>query len=236
MASQPISLVLLPGLDGTGLVFEPLLKALPKTIDPQVVRYPADKPLSFQEHVDFARQQLPAGKKFVLLAESFSGPIGLQLLADPPGNMVGAIFVATFDRYPRPFLLDAIQYLPQKLLLTLFTTTPLGRFFCLGSASSAALKVFRSAIRSVSQEAISRRLQILRTLPPPPEVSNSLPCLYLQASHDRLVPDRALKYLQRQLPQLQAQRLNGPHIVLLAQPEAGAKAIDDFISQLAEAI
>ena len=51
------TLVLLPGLDGTGMIFEPLLTHLPEEIDAQVVRYPVDRPMSFQEHVDFAREQ-----------------------------------------------------------------------------------------------------------------------------------------------------------------------------------
>ena len=71
MTSQQTSLILLPGLDGTGLVFEPLLKHLPATIEPVFVRYPGDTPMSFQEHIDFAGARLPDDKPFVLLAESF---------------------------------------------------------------------------------------------------------------------------------------------------------------------
>lgn len=225
---------MLPGLDGTGLVFGPLLEQLPQAIEPLVVRYPTDKIMSFEEHVAFARKKLPDNKPFVLLAESFSGPIGLQLLADPPENMLGAIFVATFDRYPSPFLLDALQHLPQKFFLKLFTATPLGRFFCLGTASSDAVNIFRKALDSVKRETLSQRLKILGTLPPPPEISDEIPCLYLQASHDRLVPDRAAIRLQKHLPQLQLEQLDGPHIILLARPEVGAKAITDFITPLAE--
>ncbi|HKJ29840.1 MAG TPA: hypothetical protein VKA22_06480, partial [Desulfuromonadales bacterium] len=72
MTSHQTTLVMLPGLDGTGLVFDPLLEHLPEEIEVQVVRYPADRVMSFQEHVDFARKQLPRKKPFVLLAESFS--------------------------------------------------------------------------------------------------------------------------------------------------------------------
>ena len=111
---KKITLVMLPGLDGTGLVFDPLLSHLPDNINPQVVRYPADTALSFQEHVEFARKKLPKKEPFVLLAESFSGPIGLQLLDKPPANLIGVIFVATFARYPSPFLLDVGIYLPQN--------------------------------------------------------------------------------------------------------------------------
>ncbi len=229
------TLLLLPGLDGTGLVFEPLLTHLPEELETQVVRYPVDRPLSFQKHVDFARKQLPKKKPFVLLAESFSGPIGLQLLTEPPSNLIGVIFVATFAHYPSPFLLDAGRFLPQGLLLKLFSTTLFSRFFCLGGASGDAVNIFQKALASVKLNVLSQRLQILAELPPPPETTFSGPCLYLQASKDRMVPSRAVAPLQKHLPQLQVEQVSGPHIILLAQPEAGARLISDFIATLTEA-
>ena len=230
--AKQTTLVMLPGLDGTGLIFEPLLKHLPAEIDAQVVRYPADRPLSFQEHVDFARKQLPKKKPFVLLAESFSGPVGLQLLAEPPRNLIGVIFVATFAHHPSPFLLDAGRFLPQGLLLKLFSTTLFSRFFCLGGASGDAINIFREALESVKLKVLSQRLKILSELPPAPDTAFSEPCLYIQASNDRMVSSRAVMPLQKHLPQLQVEQLSGPHIILLAQPEKGAQIISDFIATL----
>lgn len=228
------TLLLLPGLDGTGMVFDPLLTHLPAEIEAQLVRYPSDRLMSFQEHVAFARKQLPRKKPFVLLAESFSGPIGLQLLADPPGNLIGVIFVATFAHYPCPFWLDAGRILPQGLLQNLFSSPLFSRFFCLGGASADAVRLFRKALKSVNLNVLSQRLQILAELPPPPDTTFSGPCLYIQASNDRLVSSRAVAPLQRHLPQLQVENIHGPHIVLLAKPERGARLISDFIASLAE--
>jgi pimeloyl-ACP methyl ester carboxylesterase len=228
------TLLFLPGLDGTGLVFEPLLAHLPAEIDARVVRYPVDRVMSFQEHVDFARQQFPSKRPFVLLAESFSGPIALHLLAEPPGNLIGVIFVATFAHYPSPFLLDASRLMPQGLLLKLFSTTLLSRFFCLGGASVDAVKLFCTALASVQLNVLPNRLQLLADLPPSPDATFSGPCLYIQASNDRLVSSRALAPLQRHLPQLRVEKIHGPHIVLLAQPETGAGLISGFVATLTE--
>lgn len=232
MTTQKIILVLLPGLDGTGLVFEPLLGYLPGEIVPQVVRYPCDRPLSLQEHIDFARKELPRDRPFVLLAESFSGPVGVQLLAAPPENLLGVIFVATFVRSPSPLLLKLGRYFPPRLLRSLFSTTLLSRFFCLGRAPVESVALFRRALQSASLSVMARRLRILAELPPPPATTFARPCLYLQADHDRLVPPAAAKDLQGSLPQLQVKRLAGPHIILLARPEAGARVISDFIFQV----
>lgn len=229
------TLLLLPGLDGTGLVFEPLLAQLPAGIDAQVVRYPADRPMSFQEHVDYARSQLPTERPFVLLAESFSGPVALQLLAGAPANLIGVMFVATFARYPRPFLLDAGQHLPQSLLLKIFSTALFSRCFCLGGASADAVGLFRRALSSVKLSVLSRRLQILAELPPPPQLDFTKPSLYLQAGSDRLVPARATRPLQELLPQLQVVVVPGPHILLLAHPARGARLISEFIARVTAA-
>lgn len=223
---------MLPGFDGTGLVFEPLLKHLPATIEPVIVRYPGDKPMSLQGHIDFARARLPEEKPFVLLAESFSGPIGLQMLADPPANLIGVVFVATFARYPKPFLLDLARHLPQGPLVKLFATTLLCRFFCLGSADCEAVALFQKALTSVDLAVLSQRLQILAELPPPPATSYSGPCLYLQAGRDRLVPQRAASRLRDHLPQMQMSQIAGPHIILLARPDAGARIISNFIENI----
>jgi pimeloyl-ACP methyl ester carboxylesterase len=229
MTAGATTLVMLPGLDGTGLLFEPLIRCLPEEVSPLVVRYPVDRPMSFQEHVAYARGHLPADRPFVLLAESFSGPISLQLLAEPPDNLLGVIFVATFARPPRPFLVDAACHLPQALLLKLVATPPVSRFLCLGRAPVDAIALFRRAMLSVKLNVLSRRLQILAELPPPPDTPYTGPALYLQASRDRLVPPRAVEALAGHLPQLVVKNLSGPHIILLAQPVSGAGLISDFI-------
>ena len=80
-AKKSLTLVLLPGLDGTGLLFEPLLAALPSSIRTQVVAYPPDQSLSLAEYAALVRKLLPKGD-VVLLAESFSGLVALSLLVE----------------------------------------------------------------------------------------------------------------------------------------------------------
>ena len=43
----PPTLVLLPGMDGTGTLFEPLLQALGQHWPVQVLHYPGDQPLGY---------------------------------------------------------------------------------------------------------------------------------------------------------------------------------------------
>jgi pimeloyl-ACP methyl ester carboxylesterase len=232
LGSNMTTLLLLPGLDGTGMIFAPLLAQFPAGIEAKVVNYPVDRVMSFQEHVAYASKHFPHKKPFVLLAESFSGPIGLQLLASPPDNLAGAILVATFAHYPRPFLLDASGYIPQSLILKMFSTALFCRYFCLGGAPSGTVNLFRKALLSVKLSVLSHRLKILSELPPAPDLKFTKPILYIQASNDRLVPTQAVLPLQKILPQLRVEQLPGPHIILLTQPEKGARLISNFIAMV----
>ena len=65
------TLVLLPGMDGTGELFFPLTDALGADIPTKIVRYP-DLALDYREHEEFVRERLPRDGAFVVLGESFS--------------------------------------------------------------------------------------------------------------------------------------------------------------------
>lgn len=54
----PCVLVLLPGMDGTGELFAPLIEALRPDVTAVVVRYP-DLPLDYAAHTAFALERLP---------------------------------------------------------------------------------------------------------------------------------------------------------------------------------
>jgi len=48
-------LVLLPGMDGTGILFEPLLNVLPREWEPIVVRYPPDEARGYDELLEVVK-------------------------------------------------------------------------------------------------------------------------------------------------------------------------------------
>ena len=77
------ALVLLPGMDGTGDLFAPLLSALPPALRTIVVRYPCDRPLAMPNWRR-TRARAPQDQPFVLLGESFSGPIAAAIAARRP--------------------------------------------------------------------------------------------------------------------------------------------------------
>lgn len=91
-------LVILPGMDGTGFGLDPFISALGAEMSTDIVRYPVDKPLGYSELVDFVRPRLPVDEPYILLGESFSGPIALKLAAEQPQALVGVVLAASFAR------------------------------------------------------------------------------------------------------------------------------------------
>src|SRR5438552_16171249 len=103
-------LVLLPGLDGTGRLFDPLLEILPADFTASVVSWPTDQSLSFNQLESFVREALPADKPFAIVAESFSGPLAVMIAASSPHNLRALILSASFISNPLPPALRSLRY------------------------------------------------------------------------------------------------------------------------------
>src|SRR5580693_2333139 len=97
-------LIILPGLDGTGARITPFLREMERAVPVRVLGYPPDQPLGYAELESLVRQGLPQGERYVLLAESFSGPIAIRVAADPPPGLAGLILCGTFAKNPFPWL------------------------------------------------------------------------------------------------------------------------------------
>jgi alpha-beta hydrolase superfamily lysophospholipase len=115
---MPCTAVLLPGLDGTGEQFAPLIDALGPDVPTVVVRYP-DAPLDYEAHEQIAASALPRDRPYILLGESFSGPIAISLAAQFPRGLLGCILCASFVKTPRRIL---------RLALPLLGLMPLSEF------------------------------------------------------------------------------------------------------------
>ncbi len=112
------TIIFLPGLDGTGISFEPLAQVLPLDVNVKVIRYPRDGFLSFEETVRYAMDQIPPDTEDgIVLAESFSGPVAIALVGSGRLRAKCLILCSTFAKSPRPALMKVFSYLPLELLI-----------------------------------------------------------------------------------------------------------------------
>ena len=224
-----VALVLLPGLDGTGLLFANFAASFGSDVKVIVASYPTDAALGYRELEPVARSFLPKDQPFFLLGESFSGPIAIAIAASRPPGLLGLILCCSFTRTPRP-LLSALRSL---LSVVPIAAVPLGlvSFFLLGRFSSPALRqslaeslalVSPSVLRARGREALSV------------DVSASLsrvdvPVLYLRASEDRVVPVSASELVASIALQIKVLEFAAPHFLLQVLPSPVASQVAEFM-------
>jgi pimeloyl-[acyl-carrier protein] methyl ester esterase len=224
-----MKIILLPGLDGTGVLFKPFIDALPNYIDTLIIKYPSNEELSYSELVNFVVDQLP-NEKFVLLGESFSGPIAYQVALLKPENVASVIFVATFLSSPRNFLLKLSSFLPTNFILSLPIPDFIIKSFLLGESSGLeAVSLFKQSIKQVSPRILSFRLQEIAKLSNVHQLCG-INSIYIQASNDRLVPNYCVKDFKAMFKNLKIFTINGPHFILQANPVASAEIVANEIS------
>lgn len=223
-------LALLPGLDGTGLLFDPLLAELPAQLDPLVVRYPEDPSASLSDLVDAAAKTLSDGGPWVLVAESFSGPIVGRLIVDRPDlQIAGVVFCASFLAPPRRWLLTLLRFAPLATVFGLPMPGWLLRLLCLGrEASQDAVTLTRKALTRAGAEVLAARLRLLAGLP---AFSHSIavPCQYIRPTADRLVPVSSMRNLAGHCQRIETVHVRGGHFILQARPAPCARHIVDLM-------
>ena len=224
-------LVLLPGLDGTGKLFVEFLKALDLGTSAQVVSYPPDIPLGYDELEPLVRAALPTRGRFVILGESFSGPLAIRIAAHPPPALVGLILCVTFASNPYPHLAWArglAALLPLKSLPR-WLRAPL----MWGSASpSKAPRQSERAMAGVDAAVIRRRIAALLSVDETAALAKiSVPTLVLCATGDRVISKAASMRLMHGIRHAQRLDVDGPHLLLKTRPKECAAAVLNFIRE-----
>jgi len=226
-----VTLVLLPGMDGTGQLFAPFLAALGCEIDVKVVRYPNREPLGYAELEAVARAVLPEGP-FVLLGESFSGPIAIALAASGSPHLKGLVLCCSFARNPRP-LFSGLRSLVGVLPVAAAPIGVLSRLL-LGRFETPELRAaFGKALEQVSPAALRARLRSVLTFDVSAQLrASTVPTLYLQATCDRVVPAAASQLVSNLKPSTRVVQFDAPHFLLQAASVEAARVVGEFVHEV----
>lgn len=224
-----VALVLLPGLDGTGLLFADFATSFGPEVKVIVAAYPKDIPLDYSELEPIARSFLPQDQPFFLLAESFSGPIGISISASAPPGLLGLVLCCSFASNPVPALALSRPLLGIVPLSVL--PIPLLGFFLLGRfASPARLGALAKALALVSAPVLRARARAVLAV----DVSGLLPMvrvpvLYLRASEDRVVSRSSSDLVAAMAPQCEVVDFIAPHFLLQVSPSRVATDVTEFM-------
>jgi pimeloyl-ACP methyl ester carboxylesterase len=234
-ATRSPHLVLLPGLDGTGKLFAPFLNVLNSSVRAVVVAYPTDQPLGYEALdtlVSGVLDALPGEQPFVLLGESFSGPLAIRIAARAPKGLVGLILCATFAKNPFPWLGWArplAVYAPVKSLPR-WVRAPL----MWGSlAPDRAPTQMERAMSGVSAAVVRQRIAALLEVDATQALRRiQIPVLVLRARGDRVLPRAATRWLVKNLAHAQLIEIDAPHLLLQTRPTECAGAVLRFLRGL----
>ncbi|UHQ20201.1 alpha/beta hydrolase [Lysobacter sp. KIS68-7] len=221
------ALVVLPGLDGTATMLSAFADAARSHFSSvQVIAYPRDRALGYRALEELVRAKLPIAGAFVLLGESFSGPVAMSIAGNPPAGLVGLVLSTTFSKAPIPLLAPLASFAafaPVRLPTALLSWFLLGRWSTPELRSSLA-----SALALVSPTVLrSRAAAALRADASASLGAISIPVLYLRATQDRLLPATTIGSITAAIPHASVVDIPGPHLLLQAAPERAAKVIAD---------
>jgi pimeloyl-ACP methyl ester carboxylesterase len=233
MSAQP-KIVLLPGMDGTGELFAPFLAVAPAGFEVQIVRYPSDEPLGYAALVERVWTGLPSGgERFALVAESFSGPIALEIAARAPEGLFGVVLVASFAENPYPRLARVVEPFARASTFDLPMPLVAVRHLMLGEDSTPEIaKSVREVIRGVDPEVLATRAREVLVVDAKKALAKvQVPTLFLGGAEDRLLPPTLADDLAKVLPSIERVTIAGPHLLLQRSPKAAADVIGEFLGR-----
>jgi pimeloyl-ACP methyl ester carboxylesterase len=220
------SFVLLPGLDGTGKLFDRLLAVIGGSHTCTVVRYP-ESAASLNDLVAFARTAIAQVDYSVVIAESFSGVVLARLLSERKTRIRAAVFAASFMETPRRYLLCGALRVPETVARVAMAAVI--KHFCVSRCNDAGLReeIFR-VVDSVPYRTLLMRLALLRDLEER-VIETVVPVLALQAAGDRVLDGSARDSIRRRIPGARIEMVEGPHLLLQAEAAECWRVIENFV-------
>ncbi len=215
-------IVLVPGIDGTALLFYRQVPLLARAFDVVAFPLPDDPDASMDDLVDDLHRLITevSDQGAILVGESFGGALAMSTALAHPDDVEGLVILNSF-----PWLAQRLQIWAAPLALRMIPwfAMPLVRRFTesrihSAHASDDDLAEFHERSRSIGRRGYIRRLEVLRHYDVRAELGSiEAPTLFLAADQDRLVPSvRWARYMADRVPNAELEILEGyGHVCLI---------------------
>jgi pimeloyl-ACP methyl ester carboxylesterase len=169
---------------------------------------------------------------YVVVGESFSGPIAVFLAARNLPGLLGIILVATFIKPP---YFSFLKYLPWTFIFTMarplyksiIALSPFAKGNILRAASVELLKV--------KPRVLAARVNAALTVDATGSLEETkIPVAYLRARYDLVVPPWNLKKIIAIKPTTEVISFNCQHFLLQSVPHAAWQTIDNLCRKFAD--
>ena len=226
--------ILLPGLDGTGRLFEQLLDVIPRTVQVMPISFPTDQVLGYRELHDYVRQKLPDANPYILIAESFSGPLAVQLASTGLYNLKALVLCATYLCRPITQIKSAMARVANRFVFEFQPPEwPIKHYLLGPDAPKELVQQFNSVISLVKPKVLSERVRIALEVNVREEFSRvSIPVLWISATLDNLIDWRRSERQVADKSNVCVKRVASPHLVLQRRSAEVVQCMNEFIKNL----
>jgi pimeloyl-ACP methyl ester carboxylesterase len=225
-----LPIVLLPGLNGTARLLEDVRSRLAVKRPAVIIDYPTDRKLGYGELADLVRGRLPEGR-FVVLGESFSGPIAIEIAAALPERVAGLILAVSFARSPLP-----VGGSLARAWLSLRMPRPRWAMAAglMGSQGTPELsRTLAETLATVPNEVAAFRVGEAIGIDKTARLTEiACPVLYIVGKRDWLLGRRPMLDVQRLAKQCEVAEIDGPHMLLATHAQEAAEVIERFCAKL----
>jgi pimeloyl-ACP methyl ester carboxylesterase len=224
-----VKYLLLPGLDGTGKLFEPFVAQAPLGASCSVVSYPADRELAYPECAELVMANSIPKEPFVIIAESYSGPVAVLVASARPSALAGVVLCNTFVFRAA---WRGFSYLPWAFLFRLpLTQFSVGLHLTGFKHASRLVDSIRAANGPVLPGVRASRLRSALNVDVRNQLAGlSVPVAYLRGIHDRLVFSGCVRQVVSARPITTVARIPGPHLLLQVEPQRSWQEVSSFVS------
>lgn len=226
--SRNVTVILMPGLDGTGELFHDFLRACPPVFSPRVITYPRDELQTFDHVVSQIADTLDRNYKSLLIAESFSGPYAISLAHAASDRLMGVILCNSFVTSPIPAIVRLVP------LSVVFRVPPpewaIRRYLVGEDASDDVIARVKSTLRTVPPHIVAGRVKTVLGIDVRRKLREcTVPVRYIRGTEDRLVPERSVGEILNLRPGVAVSRIAGPHFLLQVAPAQAWVAVQEFL-------
>ena len=224
-----MKIVLLPGLDGTEMLFKELIKYLPKGIKYQVINLDTLSGSSYpQQAVEVARKI--DGENFLLVAESYSGRIAYKICLILGKKIKKVVFLASFISPPSHTSKATILFSSAFFKENTFLSWGIRIFGFNFANKPQAIKSVFDSLAKTEKNKLRARLQNIASLDIP-DTKTNLNAIYIRPSHDLLVSNRCVKAIERVFRKTQITEIKGGHFIAQSNPRQCAQIIYNASTQ-----
>jgi pimeloyl-[acyl-carrier protein] methyl ester esterase len=222
--------ILLPGMDGKADLLMPLMRALPEEPRKSVPHYLTDTVVTYDQRLGMLEFIVPE-RPYLLVAESYSTPLAIRFAASRPPHLQGLVLCAGFASSPlRGWRRTAALVASRFLFRMRPSHWALERFLIGQRAGSVLMKNLQTSIAAVKPQVLATRLNEVLNCDVRGDLARiTVPTLYIQAQHDRLVGPESLSEILALKPDIVVEQISGPHLLFQREPIKAAAAIDRFV-------